>query len=140
MSTTMNNQFTKNMSMADQIAKNIMAGLKSKMNMEVEAHLMALLDTAVPLIVDLYAVDGACSKCKDDDCNCVETIKSLFKACESHACENVVVATKGKKKNGKTGYALYCEQERPLLKEQSPDLTFGEVSKRLGVTIIISAV
>ena len=31
-----------------------------------------------------------------------------------------------------SGYMLFCKEQRPIVKEENPDMTFGELGKELG--------
>lgn len=46
--------------------------------------------------------------------------------------ESQIAAQNWQPKKSKSGYQLYCAEERDHLKTKSPDLTFGEIGKELG--------
>ena len=44
-------------------------------------------------------------------------------------------STPKKKSGGKkkiSGYMVFCKEQRPILKKESPDMPFGQVGKELG--------
>lgn len=51
---------------------------------------------------------------------------------ELHSIWNEVQGSKKQSKPRKSGYINFCKEERPKLKKNNPNMTFGEQGKKLG--------
>ena len=58
--------------------------------------------------------------------------KYQLESSELHVLWNEVQGSKKQSKPRKSGYINFCKVERPKLKKNNPDMTFGEQGKKLG--------